>query len=301
MDLAVSNWIARLFCKRNLFMVALALAPIGTTSAAMAAQGAVGINDQPAELRAVSKVSDLKFTLLAKLPSAPPSGRETSGCENFVISPTSSAGKLVADQGWSVTGEAPLGDDEAVSFAAVFEQGTSGTCAIQQGNVAIFHDETLLAIAYAPHPTDETIGSIASLEGGNVRVWSGDLLSTPVADLELLDGGYLLQLGDVAAEETLCGGKAVVPNIYGTGIDKARAKLAASGWQPVLNITETGGDQYGREIDLAKHGITEVNTCSGTGLGYCDFNYVGKAGKLNVSTVGEDDFPVVAGYAVDCN
>ena len=102
----------------------------------------------------------------------------------------------------------------------------------------------------------------------------------------------------MAPQETLCGGKAVVPNIYGKPINEARRLLWARGWAPVP--TRPAPEAASREGELAKRGVTEVEGCSGTGFGYCSYNYRGGGGLLSVATVGEGDFPTVSGYSVTC-
>ena len=109
-----------------------------------------------------------------------------------------------------------------------------------------------------------------------------------------------LRLGALATRETVCRGRASVPNIYGMKIDKARAALIQSGWTPVPG-NPSEDSRFGREKDLRKRGIVEVEGCSGTGFGYCRYGYKGAAGALSVTTMGDDDLPIVSGYGADCS
>jgi hypothetical protein len=270
---------------------AVMAAPVAGSASAIAA------DDQL--LSTVSELKGLKFTLLNKLPAAPAKSGDTQACAASIVQPTTKAGRLVAARGWSVTGEAKVGGFQAVSFAGRFEDGTSGTCSITDGNVAVYDNDVLVAIAYAERSSKLSIGRIAGLEGGALRLWSGDFLPAPIGDIELT-GDNTLRLGAVAGAETLCAGKAVVPNIYGMSIDKARAALAAKGWSPVPAEPNGESDASSREADLIKQGIPEVDGCAGTGLAYCSFNYRGAAGTLAVSTAGEDDLPQVVGYEATC-
>lgn len=246
-------------------------------------------------------VAGVKFRLLNKLPSAPASAKVREGsCLNFLVEPVSPAGKLVTTAGWIVTSELPLGPYEAIAFAGAVEPSTSGTCAISQGNVGIFDKDKLLAVAYADHPADVTIGQIMPLEGGAVRIWSGGLLWWPVGDIHLLDGGHRLQLGALAAKETLCHGQAVVPNIYGMSIDRARTALSKGRWKPVPHHFSPDESYQSEAINLQKRGVPEVSNCSGTGLNYCSFDYEGAGGLLEVWTAGDENFPSVAIYSVHC-
>lgn len=288
-------------CATRTFLLLAAMACAGGTVLAREGQGAVGLDETPEELRARSEVKDLAIALATAIPRAPASASDRESCAHLAADPKTPAGRNVAGQGWAVTGEAPLPNgNQAVSFVGKFESGTSGSCLLSAGNVAIFHDENLLAIAYAPRGSNQSIGRIVPLGDGQARIWSGDFLSQPVADLRVENEGYLLALAPLAAEERLCGGRAAVPNIYGMNIDTARNVLESKGWTPVRGEIGNDRNQFGREIELVKRGILEVESCSGTGFGYCSFLYRGSAGTLSVTTVGDDDLPGVSGYSVEC-
>lgn len=279
----------------------LGLVVLGRPAGSIAGQGAVGLGEEREALQARSDVKSLAIVLAHDLPKAPPTASDRDSCEHLTIAPSRSVGRIVAGKGWAVTGEVSLpAGNQAVSFAGKFEQGTSGSCFVSEGNVAIFHGETLLAIVYAPRASKETIGKILPLADGHARIWGGDFLSQPIADLRVENGGYLLALAPLAAEETVCGGKAVMPNIYGMAIDRARKVLESKGWTPVRGAIGKSRVEQGREIDLVERGILEVESCSGTGFGFCSFSYRGSAGTLSVTTVGDGEFPSVSGYGATC-
>jgi hypothetical protein len=271
---------------------------------AEAAQGAVGLNDQPAELRAASQVEGLEFKMLDKLPKAPASAQKREGCENYIIVPATVAGKEAAARGWAVTAEAKMGIYETVSFSGKFhldDDGyTSHYCTVMQGNVGVFHDGELVALAYASPSSKQTIGKVVELEGGGVRVWNGEDISAPIADIAVVDDGYLLQLETAAAQETLCGGKITVPNIYGLPIDKARAALIAKGWSPLPRDNSGASGEDDQEKKLVKRGVVEIDSCS-EGLDFCEFNYTGQGVGLDVTTIGDADFPKVINYRAQCS
>lgn len=296
---AVRNSAAVSASRACLLVVALACA--SGTALAREGQGAVGLDEIREELQARSEVKDLAIALATAIPKAPASASDRERCAHMTVDPASSAGRRVAGQGWAVTGEAPLPNgNQAVSFVGKFEGGTSGSCLLSEGNVAIFHDENLLAIAYAPRGSNKSIGKVVPLEDGQARIWGGDYLSQPIADLRVENGGYLLALAPLAAEERRCGGRAILPNIYGMRIDTARKVLESKGWTPVRSDIGDDRNQFGREIDLVKRGILEVESCSGTGFGFCSFTYRGSAGTLAVTTVGDDEFPSVSGLSTQC-
>lgn len=165
----------------------------------------------------------------------------------------------------------PLGSYRAVGFAGQLEAGTSGTCNITQGNVGVFDGDKLVALAYGKSAEDTAIGNLTPLEGGAVRVWDGDIVGSPVGDLRVEADGTV-RLGRLADEESVCKGKAVVPNVYGMPIDKARKALADKGWKPV----RVKPDGESRQSGLIKRGIVEVESCAGTGLAYCSFSYAAR-------------------------
>lgn len=275
----------------------LAAALLLAAPAAPALAAAMGMGDEPPSTS--SQIKGVAFRLLSTLPRAPGPVEGQGECSQLVVKPKSEAGRLVASRGWAVTGEAKLGSTlRAVSFAGKFEPGTSGMCTNLQSNVGIFDGSKLLALAYADKGSDQTFGRLGELEGGDVRVFDGDGIGSPVGDLHAIDD-YKFEFNRVAAVEGVCQGRAKVPNINNQPIDKARAALKASGWMPVPSSEQDRTDS--RVADLVKLGVVEAEACSGTGLGYCNFNYRGEAGTLSVTTVGDDEYPSVSGYDVKCN
>lgn len=263
-----------------------------TPLAATAQHAGAGIQTQ---MR--SNIDELRITGLQTLPPAPASADLPEYCAHWLVTPETAAGRRVAAAGWGVTGEVALGKYQAVSFVASLEPGTSGACPASDGNVGIFEGDRLVAIVYAPRGTPRTIGSIEPYEADGVRIWDGDYLRQPLADLRLAGDGALT-VGPLAHEERLCGGKASVPNIYGKPITEARAALAEAGWVAVATADQSPWSSH--ERDLAARGLLEVESCAGTGFGFCLFNYEGPAGRLSVTTAGDDDAPAVAGYSVTC-
>jgi hypothetical protein len=251
-------------------------------------------------LRVQSQVEGLAFTSLTALPQAP-TGADGKDC-GFGKPGQTPAGKAVSRAGWPVTGEERLGRLQAVSFAGEFETGTSGSCQVRQGNVALFEGEQLLAIAYARPGARRSIGGILPLEiagqPAGLRLWDGDFLSQPLADLRAQPDGTLT-LQPLASEETRCQGRAVLPMLYGKPINEARRLLQQRGWTPVAG-QRSGGWGEPREVALVKAGVIEVESCSGTGFGFCRFSYRGDAGRLDVTTVGDGEMPSVSDYAVRC-
>lgn len=287
----------------NRILALAAIATLPLLAAPAAGQGnAPGAPPAAGAIRVQSMVAALRFVPLQRLPQAPTSaaGAARAACGHLLAEARTPAGREVALAGWGVTGEVGIGPYQAISFVGAFERGTSGSCQLGQGNLGIFRGADLLAVAYAPGNAGRTIGRAVAFERDGLRLWDGDFLSQPLADLRLgADGGLAIQ--PLAAEERVCAGAASVPNIYGRPINEARGLLARSGWSPVTSPGRAERERLdSRVADLVRRGVPEVEDCSGTGFGFCGYSYRGAAGALSVTTVGDNDFPAVSGYGVRC-
>ncbi|MHA6690898.1 hypothetical protein [Devosia sp. A449] len=247
-----------------------------------------------------STVVGIAITPLSKLPPAPSIADASEFCAHLAIPPTSPGGLVAERAGWRVTGELDIGVLTAVSFVGGFEPGTSGSCQSHDGNVGFFAGKALVAVAYAAPSAPLPLGRIERFGNHGLRLWDGDYLPQPLADISLGADGAIT-IAALAAEETFCGGGAIVPYIYGLPLAEARNKIGQFGWMPVEPSLGEWPDQ--RSADLAALGLTEVTGCSGTGFGYCGFEYHSAQGRLSVSSVGEAEppaTPTVAGYTVTC-
>lgn len=246
----------------------------------------------------VSEIPAIKAAKATNLPEGPRPVRGGDNCLSYFPEPTTDAGRFAQQRGWGVISELPIGDYDLVSFAGEFVTGTSGSCAIRQGNIGVFEGSRLKAILYTASKADELIGVLAPTGAGSIRIWSGDYLAQPVADLSA--GSVGLIVGEVADEDAFCDGTVAVPNVYGQPITEARTKFIASGWNPVPQPIE----EWGQQPDLHELGVTETEGCSGTGFGYCRYAYETTRAKLNVTTAGElfeDNVPAVTDYGVTCS
>ncbi|MFD2649374.1 hypothetical protein ACFSX5_16430 [Devosia albogilva] len=237
---------------------------------------------------------------LRRLPP-PPEPVEAGFCDHLLVEPGTAGGVEVAALGWAVTGEVSLGGFEVVSFVGGFEPGTSGSCRSNDGNVALFESDQLRWLVYGEKGASGRIGSIQPFEDRAIRIWGGDFLPQPVADLHV-DASGAISLAALADEEQFCDGEATVPNIYGMPIAAAREELASAGWGPLLGILP-GEPADSRAEALKAAGIYEVQSCSPTGFGFCSFRYSGQFSELSVVTVGEgapSATPEVARYSVSC-
>ncbi|MBL8597369.1 MAG: hypothetical protein JNL14_06490 [Devosia sp.] len=265
--------------------------------AAIVAVSAVFVTTMVMGQEVVSELPDIKAAKVTRLPEGPHPEKQDDNCSSDFAEPTTEAGRYVLDRGWGVLSEVPIGDYQLVSFAGEFVPGTSGSCAVRQGNIGIFDGSKLKAILYTASKTDELIGVLTPNEVGTVRIWSGDYLGHPVADITA--GSVGLIVGEIADEDSFCKGTVTVPTVFGEGITKARQSLISAGWDPVPQPKE----EWGQQVDLHALGITEAVSCSGTGFGYCSYAYARAGAKLDVTTAGElfeDSVPGVVDYAVTC-
>lgn len=237
---------------------------------------------------------------LRRLP-APPEPVDAGFCDHLLVEPGTTGGAEVAALGWGVTGEVSLGGFDVVSFVGGFEPGTSGSCRTSDGNVALFEGDRLRWLVYGEKDASGRIGSIELFEDRAIRIWGGDFLPQPVADLHV-DASGAVSLAALADEEQFCDGQTTVPNIHGMPIAAAREELASAGWGPLLGIL-AGEPPDSRAEALKAGGLYEVQSCSPTGFGFCSFRYGGQFAELSVVTVGDgtpSSTPQVARYGVSC-
>ncbi len=270
--------------------LSMALIP-GLVAAPVLSQGIEGFT---------SDLPDYAVVAISTLPAAPQDNGDAS-CDNLILEAATPAGRVVEGKGWAVTAELPLGPLTAVSFVGTQLQGTSGSCAFLNGNVGLFEGAELLAIIYGTNTEDPLIGRIEPFAANAVRIWDGDLLPQPVADLQIFTDGYV-QVMPLASSEQFCGGARFMPLIYGLQIGEARDLLAQAGWSPVDHGAPEGRPDE-RSAALAGAGIIEAESCAGTGFGFCAFDYTAGLDLASVVTAGEGPeggSPVVAGYSVSC-
>lgn len=257
----------------------------------------------PDASRFVSNVKGIVLAPLTTLPAAPqqPQSDGSYDCSREIaVAPTTDAGKAVAKRGWIVASEARLGRYQAVSFASSCELAAGGYRSTVNGNVGIFDGHQLVALLYAQRSFEDSLGHLELLENGALLVRDGNTPHSPIGELWLDGNG--LSFRQVADSRTYCHGRAVVPNVTGKSIRTARAILIKHGWTPAPPSEPPDADDAAAQ--LAKRGLVEAQGCSGTGLGFCGFQYRNAAGTLNVTTAGgdwEDGTPdIVVDYSVKC-
>ena len=236
--------------------------------------------------------------MLGTLPHSPEDGSLDGYCEGYREKVSTVPGKQVAKLGWIVTSEAQLGRFQVVTFASGFTPGTSALCYARNANIAIYEGAKLVALAYTSRSGDLHLGAVETLESGALLVW-GDPPGSPIGELH--DANGTLRLTGISPDRTFCRHRATVPNVYGKPFNVARKILIANGWRPIRS--SEGSERWFAETELVKRGVIEVESCSGTGVGYCKFNYERPTGVLSVITVGGDPDPAndtVVRYEVEC-
>lgn len=230
------------------------------------------------------------------LPANPSS--EGDGCGAQVESLETEGGKIAADAGWIVTDEITQAELTFISFVGQATAGTSGSCLMEGGNIGIFRGPDLLALAYAAEDAPRQIGSLQLLESGALRIWDGDYGSSPLADLRVT--GDLVLIRPIADRDSFCAGKVTLPSLYALPIHQARILLLAEGWQP-QPAAEPSPSDYVRNM---AESLPELEDCSGTGFGYCGYNYSHEGGaRLSVTSAGEGlegSSPRVVDYRAAC-
>jgi hypothetical protein len=83
-----------------------------------------------------------------------------------------------------------------------------------------------------------------------------------------------------------------IPEIYGLPYSKARQLLIQSGWQPFMNQWSYANDvniRHGNGMVFWEKGYHEIDSTSGTGYGFCRFEFVDAYNnRLKVITAGEE-------------
>jgi len=152
-----------------------------------------------------------------------------------------------------------------------------------------------LGIIYLDGSDASLIGSIRLMDAGFIRVFSGDTIQMPVADIHLsLNAFELKTISDLTAH---CNGTSIVPSVFGKDIIEARNVLINHGFEPIEAI-EPSLPVW--RMHLINDGIREVDACSGIGYSFCKFRYKNENSSVNLITAGDDAFPSVVRIGVNC-
>ena len=123
---------------------------------------------------------------------------------------------------------------------------------------------------------------LEQMDDGFIRLFSGDPLQVPVADLNIsAEGLKLVAISNKSL--SYCGGKTVIPDTLGMTIQDARDKLFKSGFFAIYHEQDPTSwtNKY-------YPGINELAGCS-SGIPWCYFEYVEQNSRLTLLTLGSDE------------
>jgi len=243
-------------------------------------------------------LNNFRFNAIKSIPNGPHPDVSKVPCAWFSV-PTDdqkfSISRSIQNKGWGILSEVRLAKYHFIAFAGSFDGGTSGICRISQSNIAIFEQDNLLGIIYLDGSDASLIGSIRLMDAGFIRVFSGDTIQMPVADIHLsLNAFELKTISDLTAH---CNGTSIVPSVFGKDIIEARNVLINHGFEPIEAI-EPSLPVW--RMHLINDGIREVDACSGIGYSFCKFRYKNENSSVNLITAGDDAFPSVVRIGVNC-
>jgi len=249
-----------------------------------------------------SKIDDIFISEIREIPRGP-TPNFTGNCEYFSVESQSSLAIEISKLGWMVTSEVEHGPFHFVSFAGSATSITSGMCFIEQTNIAIFKDNFLIALVYTGPNNSHELAALETNQKGAVSVISGGGVRYSSHEFEFRGNRITL---DKEASSLVCG-RHLVPQLSEYPILEARNQLAKYGWFPVdwesYLKTDAGKnsvkDDFYQNARL-EYGLPEIETCSGTGVGYCSLIYQHDYAFLNVTTVGDIDGAQVLGFSSQC-
>lgn len=273
------------------------------------------------------EVGSLRLQALAELPPPPKAVGDDGEASDECREPAASDEARAAEAaGWVVYGEREWAGYRAVGVARAGTRLAGMGCVFPQGRVLLFRDGRPLAqVIDSGADADAADAGLQSLEEGPADASAGPDRSArrDGADAELRvgdwqgraqarlrvdpDGG--LELAALPATDRYCGGRASLPRLEALELPAARERLLGQGWRPAESGREEGED--GMRDALIAAGFPEVEVCSGTGMGYCNYHYRNPAGdRLQLTTAGEyvtdepgdggTHWPRVAGHSLRC-
>ena len=234
------------------------------------------------------------FEELRDIPSMPNPLMSADGYRPCEMSPAEGEfAQQIEAMGWAILSEVSLEQFHLVTFAGHLTQGTSGMCRVLNGFVGVFEDKQFIGVVRSENEQDADIGWMDVIQDGVIRLSTGEFISSPIADIKVADDTLIF--GPVSEFTSHCGNQSAVPNVIGRSIIEGRELLFSYGFQPA----KTRPADWGQEARLVANGVSEVDGCSG-GPSYCMFRYEDKFSRVSVVTQGEQEFPNVVRFWVDC-
>jgi len=251
---------------------------IGTVSFALASTYAVE-----------SRHHKIHFKRADLIPRGPNPVAEAN-CKRYTATEPRKRAKGIQDRGWAITSDIHYGPFNFVSFVGSFESITSGMCIIKNTNIAIFHNGKLMGFFYTDPDFDTELSSIRIDNSGAISVYSGGGVDLPSVEIILRDNKITL---DTPSYKTACKGDGIIPKLTGQSIFDAREKLFSFHWRPSVDVNENEafiqnqkkGPYY--KSTRSERYLPELDTCSGTGLGFCKYVYERTSSYLYLTTISD--------------
>lgn len=301
------------------------------TAAAPTATAPTATAATPADkgLTVKGEVGSLRLRLIDALPPLPKasadSGEASGDCAQ---APVSAEARAAEAAGWTVFAERDWAGYRVVGVARAGAHLAGMGCVFPDGQVLLFRDgRPVVQVVDTQTGKEDSDSGLQSVEAGpsSPSAESSELARRDDADAELrvgdwnarelarirvaADGG--LELAALPAMDSYCGQRAKLPRLEAMELPLARERLLAQGWR--ARPSDPGADEGedGMRDALRGLGFPEVEGCSGTGMGYCNYHYRNAAGDaLQLTTAGEyvapgvdqaqANWPNVAGYSVRC-
>lgn len=304
LDVKGGGWIKYVLAGGTLALVLLLIClispssnPDGSSTDAVVENIATADADAPSGAKTLalrSNVAGASLVRLKQLPATTPYGDNSDGYCGERRRPSTPGGQIAENRGWRVVNEAKFHGLDAVLIVRGYDPGTSGHCFSKDPNLAFFDSDRLVGLLFSKGEKGIGMNNI-EIVGEHLRVWDD---MSPVGRVALVDDD--LTFDHVTGSDEVCDGKYRVPAVFGQPWSKARRLLGSSGWIAKPSTKETFEGDRTRDYRTR---FPEVDACSGTGYAYCSFGLAAKDGiaRLNVTTAGEDEDPVMVRYDVSCD
>ena len=210
-----------------------------------------------------------------------------SECDHYKLTASEmSASATYADQqGWAVLNELSIGAFSFVAISPSMEPGLSGWCWIELGEVAVFESNKLIGTIHDPSQTQAKLGHIERIGEAQFRILNTE--NIPISDVQVRSDQVMITAPSYYISH--CDGRVKTPNIYSETMPAARDEVLKLGWDPVVAEYEDR-ELFGDELYFYTSGVRELVSCSGTGAGFCAFQYKSResGAMLDLITVGEN-------------
>lgn len=116
----------------------------------------------PLEEWIASQVPALRIKSTATLTGSPRSD-DLEACPERIVSARTAGDRRLVAAGWGIAGAEQVGPSYAVNFATTFELGTTGTCMISDGAVAVFRADALLMLTQTAVSGSRSFAAFAAM------------------------------------------------------------------------------------------------------------------------------------------